>query len=58
MFVDVDDYLLPDTLKDAMTVVEENPDADFFIFGITAFQKKGKTLINDYVNINITAKRY
>lgn len=42
MFVDVDDYLLPDTLNDAMTVVEENPDADFFIFGYNRISKEGK----------------
>lgn len=35
MFVDVDDYLLPDTLKDAITVAEENPEAEILVFGHT-----------------------
>lgn len=41
MFVDVDDYLLPDTLNDAMTIVAENTEADFCVFGYNRISKDG-----------------
>lgn len=41
MFVDVDDYLLPDTLKDAMKVAEENPEAELCVFGFDRISRRG-----------------
>lgn len=41
MFVDVDDYLLPDTLKDAMDIVEKYHDADFCVFGHNRISRDG-----------------
>lgn len=41
MFVDVDDYLLPDTLKKAMAVAEHNPEAEFCVFGFDRISRNG-----------------
>lgn len=41
MFVDVDDYLLPNTLHKALRVAEENPDADFCVFGFERSSRAG-----------------
>lgn len=43
MFVDVDDYLLPNTLHKALRVAEENPDADFCVFGFERIARSGQT---------------
>ena len=41
MFVDVDDYLLPGALPNAMAVAEANPDADFSVFSFKRVSRKG-----------------
>lgn len=41
MFVDVDDYLLPGALPNAMAVAEAYPDADFCVFSFKRVSRKG-----------------
>ncbi len=43
MFIDVDDYLLPDTLKKAVDVADNNPNADFCVFGFKRIARSGST---------------
>lgn len=49
MFVDVDDYLLPDTLKKAIAVAEHNPDADFCVFGFERIARSGLSSQSNHI---------
>lgn len=42
MFMDADDYLLPNSLKTAFSEIENNPDADFFVYGFNRISRNGK----------------
>lgn len=46
MFVDADDYLLPDTLAKAVEFAEKNRDADFCVFGFVRSARSGTATEN------------